>query len=255
MRLQFLEPGPALLVRGVRRVLVAADLHMGIEAEMAGHGLHFPSRTRERQERLLGCIDEADPDLLVLLGDVKHSVPLTTRQEFRELPSVISSFRNRVPIRVVPGNHDPGIERFLEPGELMPAGGVLIDEVGYIHGHRYPAPELAGHLVVAGHHHPLVSLRDEVGCSLRSPAYLFAPVDAGCLRLGTPQVGNEQTRVLFMPAFNEYSGYDIRKITDAPFSPLSRCMDREHAEILLADGTFVGPVSAVVFNEERRTAG
>jgi metallophosphoesterase superfamily enzyme len=256
MRLEFIASGPALVVEGASRVLVAADLHLGIEADMARHGLHFSSRSKERQQRLLGCIDETDPDLLVLLGDVKHSIPLTTRQEFRERPSVIASFRKKIPLRVLPGNHDPGLERFLEPDELLPIDGALIDGVGYIHGHTYPAPDLAGHLIVAGHHHPLVSLMDEVGCSLRAPAYLFAGLDARCLRLiKTGCVSTERTRVLFMPAFNEYSGYDIRKIADAPFSPLSRCMDRESAEIFLADGTFVGPISAVETNEERHAAG
>lgn len=246
MNLEFIASGPALLVRNVRSVLVIADLHLGIESDLARHGLYFKSRSGERQDRVLACIDEVRPDLLILLGDVKHMIPLLSRQEYRELPSALDSFRERVPFMVVPGNHDIGLERFLEPGELLPKQGTLIEGVGYMHGHTFPSPDLAGHLIIAGHHHPLVSLRDEVGCSLRAPAYLYASLDDVCM--GSARKPEEQagkTRVLFMPAFNELSGYDITRIVHDPFSPLSRCMKRESIEIFLTDGTLVGPLSSV----------
>jgi metallophosphoesterase superfamily enzyme len=254
MRLEFIDSGPALVVEGdSNRVLVAADLHLGIEADMAGHGLHFPSGSFRRQERLIGCIRETDPDLILLLGDVKHSVPGTTRQEYRELPSLFAALRREADIRIAPGNHDPGLERFLVPDELLPMDGAVIDGVGYLHGHTYPAPALAGHLILTGHHHPLVSLRDEVGCSLRAPAYLLAYIEGRCFRAG-PSREEKATRALFVPAFNEYAGYDILQILDKPFSPLSRCIQRESAEIFLADGTFVGPISVVETREQHQTS-
>ncbi len=246
MNLEFIASGPALLVRNVRAVLVIADLHLGIESDLARHGLYFKSRSVERQDRVLACIDETSPDLLILLGDVKHMIPLLSRQEYRELPEALDSFRERVPFKVVPGNHDIGLDRFLEPGELLPKEGTLIEGVGYMHGHTCPSPDLAGHLIIAGHHHPLVSLRDEVGCSLRAPAYLYASLDDECSGFSQKPEGQAgKTRVLFMPAFNELSGYDITRIVHDPFSPLSRCMKKESIEIFLTDGTLVGPLSSV----------
>ena len=243
MKLEFFEGGPALLVCRARRILVVADLHLGIESDLAFHGLYFRSRSRDRLERLEACIRDAAPDLLLLLGDVKHGVPFTSRQEYGEIPEIIGRLRSLVPVRIVPGNHDTGIERFFEPGEILPKQGVIMDGAGYVHGHMYPDPSLAGHLIIAGHHHPLVSLRDEVGCAMRSPAYLFSPVDEQCL--GFPPGDREPTRVLFMPAFNELSGYDLVRTVRDPFSPLSRCVRWEAAEVFLPDGTFIGPVSSL----------
>jgi len=246
MRLEFLDHGPALLVEGSVRVLVAGDLHLGIEADLSRHGLHVRSRSRERMNRVISCIESAEPDLLVLLGDVKHNVPLTSRQEFRELPHILDAFRSRVPIRLVPGNHDPGIEKFFTEHEILAKGGVIIDGVGYMHGHTYPDHALQGHLIISGHHHPLVTIRDQVGCALRAPGYLLAPVDDACLQFpGSPGREGDRTRVLFIPALNELAGYDILRTAKEPFSPLSRCMDTAESEVFLADGTYIGALSSL----------
>ena len=67
-------------------------------------------------------------------------------------------------------------------------------------------------------------------------------VDDGCL--GLPPAATP-TRVLFVPSFNELAGFDVRKIVADPFSPISRCLRRETVEVLLADGTLLGPIEAL----------
>ncbi|MDO9325194.1 MAG: metallophosphoesterase [Methanoregula sp.] len=249
MKMEFIGEGPALVIEGEQRMLIVADLHFGIEADLAAHGLHFKSRTERRLERLHKVIDSTKPDALILLGDIKHSIPSLTWQEFHELPKILDSLRARLPLHVFPGNHDIGLERFLNEGEARPKDGAVIDGVGYLHGHMIPAPELAGGLIVIGHHHPLLSLRDEVGCALQTPAYLRAGIDPkgpdgiSLSGKGTP------SRVLFVPSFNEIAGYDILQIIKKPFSPLSRLMNKEDTEIILADGTYIGPLRALIPDE------
>jgi putative SbcD/Mre11-related phosphoesterase len=254
MNIGFVSEGPALLIRNKERILVVADLHIGIEADLAAHGWHVASRTEDRLLRLISCIESADPDRLVLLGDVKHNLPKTTRQEFFEIPGFLASIRKIVPFNVVPGNHDTGIARFLKEGELLGKNGAILDGFGYLHGHTVPAPGLAGHLIITGHHHPLVAIRDEVGCALRAPAYLLASLDASRLfhnkgdrRRGIQKPGNDrgQTQALFMPAFNECAGFDVVSIVHHPFSPISRAIAAGSAEVFLTDGTCIGPVSTL----------
>ena len=272
MTLQFLPRGPALIVENTMRVLVIADLHIGIESDLDVHGIHIPSQGPGRLSRVMSCLDEGRPDLVILLGDVKHSVPVTTRQEYRELPVLLDEIRGRAPLKVVPGNHDGGIERFLRDGELLPMRGALVDGVGYLHGHTYPDPALLGRLLVIGHHHPMVSLRDQVGCALRDRAYLLTSVDENCLGIsakgnrvaegadggemkgakvaggqnpveGEKGAGGERaspTRVLVVPAFNELTGYDITGLRESSLGPLSKCMDFPGAEVFLTDGTYLG---------------
>jgi metallophosphoesterase superfamily enzyme len=181
--------------------------------------------------------------MVVLLGDVKHNIPSATRQEYRELPGIIATIRDLAPVSVLPGNHDVGIGRFFPDSELLPKNGAVIDGVGYLHGHTIPAPGLFGRLIIAGHHHPMVSLYDEVGCALQAPAYLLAGLDDSRSLTAERDGIWQTTRVLFMPAFNECAGFDILRIVNYPFSPLSRSIQRDSAEVFLCDGTFVGPVS------------
>lgn len=249
MNLEFIGDGPALVVAGEERYLVVADLHFGIEADLAMHGFHFRSRSNARLERLLGIVDRVDPDGLILLGDIKHSIPSVTRQEFFELPRILETLRDRVPLKVFPGNHDIGIERYLRPAEICAKDGAVIDGVGYLHGHMYPSPLLAGHLIVVGHHHPLLSLRDNVGCALQSPAYLRSGINSGKLGMPEPKKSDPPARALFMPAFNEIAGYDILQMVKNPTSPLSRHILPGKSEIILADGTYIGPLSAVISDE------
>ena len=245
MILEFLSQGPALLISDREKVLAVADLHLGIESDLDRHGLHFRSRTKERRERVETCIRETSPDLLLLLGDLKHEIPFTSRQEHREIPEFIDRLRSLVSLRLVPGNHDIGIGQFFDTGELLAKEGVVIDGTGYVHGHMYPDASLAGRLIIAGHHHPMVCVRDEVGCALRSPAYLFAPLNDQCLGFPPGEGGRERSRVMFMPSFNELTGYDLLRTVKEPFSPLSRCMSAGDAEVLLPDGTFLGPIKAL----------
>lgn len=245
MNMEFIGDGPALVIEGKLRLLIVADLHFGIEADLAAHGLHFKSRSADRLERLLRIIDKADPDQLVILGDLKHSIPSLTRQEYYELPGILDAIRSRVTLKVFPGNHDIGIEHYLQKTELQPKEGTILDGVGFLHGHTYPSPHLSGHLIVVGHHHPLLSLKDEVGCAVQVPAYLRAGIDAKGLGLALDQKNSLLPRVLFMPAFNEIAGYDILQIIKNPISPLSRFMKKEEAEIILADGTYIGPIRSL----------
>lgn len=247
MEIEYFPSGPAIQITGEQRVLVVADLHMGIESDLRLHGVHLQSRGDERIERLNALVKEISPDIILLLGDVKHRVPGTSWQEFRELPSLFSNLRKNTIIKVTPGNHDPGIEEFLKPEEILPKEGSILDGIGVMHGHTRPDPSLAGHLILVGHHHPVASLSDEVGIALRSPCYVLAELRKEVFEISPSE--NFKTRVLMVPAFNEFSGYDIKKTFRKPFSPISRTVVIETAECLLADGTYGGDLSSVIRHE------
>lgn len=249
MEIDYFASGPALQITNEKRILIIADLHMGIESDLRLHGIHLQSRGKDRITRLTNLVRDAAPDIILLLGDVKHRVPGTSWQEFRELPELFKDLRRLAQVRITPGNHDPGIEEFLRPEEILPKEGSLLDGVGVLHGHTKPDPSLAGHLIIAGHHHPVASLSDEVGIALRTPCYVLAELSDDLFE--TPCLEGEKTRILMVPAFNEFSGYGIEKTFRSPFSPLSRAVITDTAECLLADGSYGGDILSLIRHEPK----
>ena len=252
---------PALLIQDTKRRLIIADLHFGIESELNSKGIYIQSQAIERKNRLLDLITRTTPEHLIILGDVKHRIPGTSRQEFREIPFLLENLRKHAPFTICLGNHDPGLEQFLLPHEMAPPTGITIDGTSYMHGHTRPAPELAGTLIICGHHHPTIGLYDGIGIGFRTPCFVLAKLNESIWKPEKEKENDltdtetsepvhisssEHTRVLIMPAFNECVGYDLRQTLLKPFSPISRAIEKETAEVLLIDGSYAGDLQSML---------
>ena len=120
----------------VENCLVIGDLHIGVESHLRSKGFHLVSHTSDMHDAILDAADD-DVTRLIVIGDVKDSVPGSTKQEYREIPDFFESLFERFDmIDVVRGNHDTSIEEFL-PGtvKIRPATGLRLGDVGFVHGH------------------------------------------------------------------------------------------------------------------------
>src|SRR5659263_41991 len=134
---------PALVVENSLKVLVIADIHLGIEWELYHRGFSIPSQVEKRKKRMLDHINSEKPDRIVLLGDIKHNVPRTSWQEKKEVPDFLKALEAYAPVDIVPGNHDGGIEELIsENVSIHGTRGFVLDGVGYFHGHTWPDREL-----------------------------------------------------------------------------------------------------------------
>lgn len=271
-----LQPYPALLLRGKNlRVLVVADLHIGWEVALAQEGVYIPSQTPRILERLLKMVRRVKPTRLLFLGDVKHTVAKVELEEWRDIPSLFETIQKLVfDIQVVPGNHDGNLEPLLpETVTLLPPTGVKIGNIGFFHGHAWPAPELLGcQTLVMGHIHPTVAFRDPFG--YRTSAQVWVKASCDKIRLASSMlkalnikegkdsvetlktrfgVKPETSRLLIMPCFNEFlggrpvnrAGIDKKGSYREFAGPIlrSKGVNSEQAEIHMLDGTFLGSVA------------
>jgi putative SbcD/Mre11-related phosphoesterase len=222
--MKFIPNKPALLINGA---LVVADLHNGIEFELFKKGANVPSQTGKKLERLKEIIKETRPKKLVILGDFKHNVPITSRQEEREVPLFLQELLKLVPkVIITKGNHDGNIER------LVPPGVEVVDEfvekgVGYFHGHKKPSAELLKQkLIICAHTHPSVMLRDIRGNI--QPAWIET------------KVKGSETEALIVPAFDDTTRGSSMNYSE-PLGPfLKKMIDLENAEVYLLDGSYLG---------------
>jgi len=261
-----------MLVEGDERMLLATDFHLGIEYELAKMGINIPYQTDRFMGELLSLVREHRPDRVILLGDIKHGVPITSFQEKREIPRLFDALLAEVEnVDVVRGNHDANIQNLApEEVEIHPSKGFLVGErykVAALHGHAWPYPRLlSADLIVMGHNHPAVQLNTPLGVRITRRAWVRGSPDparqAGALlgqanidpggdpvavfqesfeiKVGAPQL-------VIMPTFNDLMG-GLPVNSEAPKSLLgpffrSGAVDVEDFDVYLLDGSFLGKVS------------
>ncbi|MEW5937615.1 MAG: metallophosphoesterase [Candidatus Thermoplasmatota archaeon] len=239
-----MKPAPvhgdaALLLKGTG-ALAVADMHIGVEHEIGGMGVTLPSQTEAMVERLKALAREAKVRRIVVVGDLKHNLPRSSRQERLEVPRLLAHLHSHfADIHLARGNHDGGIEPLL-PGyvRVHPATGLRLGRYGICHGHSWPSEEVMGaETLVIAHSHPVVMLRDRLGRSWSERCWLRTTFRGGERYPGT---GGE---AIVLPAYNPYCrGHPCNIEGEGLIGPLFRhgVVDLNAAEIYLLDGTFLG---------------
>ncbi|MBX0323651.1 metallophosphoesterase [Halomicroarcula sp. F13] len=244
MRVEPLPDAPAATVdTDGERLLAVADYHAGIEAGLRYDGVELQSAAERRRERLLSLLDRSRADRLVVLGDLGHAIGSPFDDERDELAALFEAVD--VPVTLVKGNHDGDLEGVLDdvaPGvEVTPGHGTRIGDVGFAHGHTWPAPDVLNAAVVCmGHEHPVVRLEDEVGGARKEQAWLRGSLIADPFADHYGVDVETSADLVVFPAFNDRSGGTWVNVEGqaflAPFLPEGMA----DTEAFLLDGTRLG---------------
>lgn len=262
--MRFLHNAPAVQVGDA---LVIADVHIGIEHEFWRSGIRVPSQTQELLSKLKGMLRLCEAKKLVVLGDVKHKIPMMSRQELREVPEFFAALAKLADVHIIPGNHDGDLRSILPAGiNLHPSSGLRLGSAFFVHGHAWPAPEfLQCSHVFAGHTHPHVSFRDALGSRWTEPCWVRAPLKAAPLKKRYKTVPKELPELVIVPAFHPLSGgYAMNERREKPRTdservvflsykakrrlytgPLTKSAALPEARINLLDGTLLGKLKAL----------
>ncbi len=238
-----LEPIPgepaAVAHCGAERVLVVADYHAGLEVGLRRDGVEIHSHADERREQLLELLVDSDVDRLLLLGDLGDAIGTPSQEERTELINLVDATAEIVPTTVTKGNHDGGIEAVIgnREGVTVTGGdGVRIGDVGFCHGHTWPADAVvAAPQVVSAHEHPTVRLTDEVGGWRTERVWLRGALDPE----GFPEYDAVGDRLVVSPAFNDLVGGTWVNESDGFLSPFLPA-GLDDGEAYLLDGTRLG---------------
>ena len=256
------EPVPgepaAVASTGDERVLVVADYHAGIEVGLRyERGVELESAADVRLARLERVLDRTHPDRLLVLGDLVHRIGRPDGDEVDELRTLVDRVTDRVPMTLVPGNHDGGVADLgLDADydfEVVDAAGIRRGPVGFLHGHTWPAADvLRADVVCMGHEHPSVRLEDAVGGSRVERAWLRGTIDPTVFEghvdgmaddgdgNSDDENGSSETELVVVPAFNDRSGGTWVNVEGqaflAPFLPDAL----PDGELYLLDGTRLG---------------
>ncbi len=245
---------PALLVKTKReRSLVVADLHLGIESELTAKGMALPSQIPRVKEELVRLINKHKPDRLIFLGDVKHNIPIASWREWRELPQFFEELSKLTRVDIVRGNHDGGIEGMIPKNVAVhDARGIVLGKqkrIGLMHGHTWPSPNLLDtQIIVMGHNHPVIELRDGSGGKAIEPVWIEAELNVKKFpKKLQPWFKGDPPKLLVMPAFSKLVGGAImnRELPEEYIGPIFKAgaVELEEAKAYLLDGTFLGKIA------------
>ncbi len=213
MKLLKIADEAALLLEGRTRRLVVADLHLGM---LINDGV---------VERLRELVERTEADEVIVAGDVKHNIGMRMRERkvVEELVKTID-----VPILVVKGNHDGGID---DIAETASSHGIKLGKFGILHGHALPSDDvMQADVIIVGHAHPAVFIRDAVG-GIKKRIWLE----------GRAEIDGREVEIIVMPAFNDLCASTAVNI-ERPAGVIFRRWNYRKGEVMLLDGTPLGRV-------------
>jgi hypothetical protein len=234
----------AALIVKEKRMLVIADLHIGIESELREKGLQAPSQTVMMTKRIQSlCIQQKSKDVIIL-GDIKHNIPSSSFEERKDVKRFLDEITSLGTIHIIPGNHDGNIRKLLPSDvKLHSSGGLMIDDIGFVHGHRLPHEEImqCDHVIVA-HTHPTIMLMDRLGYKTYESCWVRGKCKKNNLLKQYPAAKNPE--IIIVPAFHPLCG-GIAINHDPILGPFGKIVDVHQAMIYLLDGSFLGKVKDI----------
>jgi putative SbcD/Mre11-related phosphoesterase len=263
-------PWPVLFIKDRMKTAVVADLHLGFEFKLSEAGINLPTQTPKLRGSLMKVLDRLKAERLVILGDLKHSIPNISLQEWRDIPLFLNSLKAKVKeIQIIIGNHDGRMAAFSTPGvKVVSSRGMVVGEkvkVGLFHGHAWPSPSLfEADSWVMGHNHPAIQFRGLFGFRTLKPVWIKAPLERkklirAFLRYRGVKTGRKNpeallkeryrvearvSKLIIMPAFNDLLGglaFNARTQGEL-LGPILRSggVALNRAEAFMIDGTFLG---------------
>jgi putative SbcD/Mre11-related phosphoesterase len=250
---------PAFLIERPKNtrqnVLVLADIHYGIEHNLAQAGARLPSHTGKITDRIIDLCSKYKVTNLVLLGDIKHTVPTTSRQEWYELPEVFERLAEAAnKIDIIPGNHDGNLRRLIPSSvknvQFHPASGTVLYGIGLFHGHTWPDPKVfQANQVLMAHNHPSVLFMDRLGGQVSYSCWFKGRLDIEVAKARYPKISGQDPEIIIMPAFNDIgTGTPVNAKRPEFLGPLlkNKFVDLNSAKIYLLDGTDLGKLDELV---------
>ncbi len=244
-------------VEGERRTyLVASELHLGIESELARKGAYLRSRSRGLASKLLELATRHKARHLILLGDIKHRIATLSPQERRDLPVFFETLGAFASVHIAVGNHDAGLRRYIPSTKFRhvvyhPATGFVVrgkeTTVACLHGHAWPKPSLlAADTFLVGHTHAAIAVvRD--GQPATEWAWLRGQLDPA--RVHAKYGRRAEPRVIVFPPFNPLCGGTAMN-RQGLLGPFRKLVDPATAEVFLLDGSGLGTLETLVGRPE-----
>jgi len=208
--------------------VVMADLHIGYESYLQHEGVSIPKYQKKIMvRRVEEIMRRYEPEKIIINGDFKHEFGKNLRQEWREVDEMLSFMVGKADVVIVRGNHDNFLKTIASRHGAKMFEEYSLGNFKMVHGHRNV--KRGGKMLIIGHEHPSIEIRDEVGAVIKLPCYLY---------------GGE---TLVLPAMSPLAaGTDVISEEDY-LSPILREMDTDKMDVYAINENELLPFSKLGF--------
>lgn len=252
MQIRFL-PERALLLG--QKVLVIADLHIGLELELSKKGITIPPQLPLLERRIGKLLEQTKAKRLVLLGDIKHETAGISWSELWDVPEFLQRLKRKVKIDIVKGNHDGGIEDMAPAGvEVHEPSGFVLGDVLLAHGQAWPESAAAAkaNTLIIGHIHPAIEFWSS-GARQAEHVFMKAGINQDALKTKYKSKTIALKNAIIMPTFNLLlGGTAFNSERFRPIGPLlGKIIEWKKAQVWLLDGTFLGTLDKMKIRKRK----
>lgn len=169
------DPWPAAYIEYLDAIIIA-DLHLGIEGSLQEEGLYLPRKVSESTRNLVyNILSDLNPSKVIIAGDLKHSFGLLNTGEWIEIKKFVRSLIEdyRKDVIVIRGNHDNYLGVLLDRFNIPFLERYDYDIYTVIHGHKEGLLEDFNEVIIMGHEHPSITIRDELGVKYKYKCFLW----------------------------------------------------------------------------------
>ena len=249
--IRFIRDYPALFIPK-EKILVIADLHLGLEHELYKAGIVIPPQAEKFKKLIDSLIKETKARTLIILGDIKHKVPGISFREMKEIPKLFLHLVKEIKVVCVKGNHDDDISSLLpKEVKIFSSRGFRIGKYGFFHGHAWPSRKLMQcDYLFMGHVHPCLEFRDSFGYRSIEQVWIKGELDKNLVKKKYKIKKTGRLETIILPAFNKLlGGVAVNKVTSKELiGPLlsNNFLDVRKSKAYLLDGTYLGKVEKII---------
>lgn len=144
------------------KILIIADLHIGLEEAMNKQGVLIPRfQFREIQMRLKKMINKYPVKKIIINGDLKHEFGIISEQEWNHALKILDLCLKYAPVILIKGNHDKIIGPIAEKRNVQIFDLYQTEDVVITHGDKITLG-LNKKTIIIAHEHPAITITDGI---------------------------------------------------------------------------------------------
>ena len=247
VELKMLYPYPSLLLKDGSSYIVISDLHIGFEERFIDKGITIPPSTLQMRKELKKLIIKNNPDQVIILGDIKHSITFASEMEKIEINTFFEELSKLSEVSIITGNHDGMISSLLPNCiKINETPHMIIDDVLLLHGHtKLPLDVSNLKTIIMGHLHPTYNRLNTTISGKQ--VWLILHVSSRSL------FNNDDDSIIqiyVLPSFNrELAQIGFTSNRGKIVSPIIRRINNHilHSEIVTLEGDIIGDLDSLQY--------